>query len=232
MRARLPAVTLAWIACAAAVSLSDSATDALAFDLPRIRQGELWRGLTGHLVHSFPALAALDLGAFLVLGWLLETRRPRLVAPVLLASAAAGSLAVFLARPDLQRYEGSSALSCGLFAALGFVLLGEGRPATRILVIAAFLAFFLKTALESRGVRPTDLWIPEVDVVWSAHLAGAAAGWLVARLLRSKTTNRDGAECANGDRSRRHIAVEPMFDALLGRGAREERTPPGASESS
>ena len=226
MSGRLPPVTLTWLLSAAAVSLSSSATKALAFDLPLVRQGEVWRILTGHLVHSSSVLAAVDLGAFLVLGWLLEARRPRIVAPVLLAAALVASLTVLLLRPDLRRYEGSSALSCGLFAALACLLMREGGAVSRILSGAALLAFLVKAALESAGMTTWTL-VPEAEVVVPAHLGGAAAGWIVARLSprnprRSEELDAEPLD-VDEDRIRRHIAVEPMFGALIDRGEQEAR---------
>ena len=182
-RTPLPAVTLIVLAAAALVSASSAAREALIYRRTSIARGELWRLLSGHLVHGWPALALVDLGLLAVLGAALERRARSVLVGTLAASAILSSAAVWLLRSDLELYQGSSALVCGVFVALCVLLLTEDTSRVRRVVAVIALALFaLKTGLEAAGsLAWHDTLLPgNVETVSLAHAAGGVAGALVA----------------------------------------------------
>ena len=149
----------------------------LAYERKTIATGELWRLATGHLVDPWLSLAVFDLATLLVLGAWLELRSRALCATTLALSAAAASATIWFARPDLERYFGSSALGCGVLAALGVdhVLRGGARSA-RVLGVAALILLALKLIADLGGSGAIVVLPPGIELAAGAHVAGAVAG--------------------------------------------------------
>src|SRR5436305_12849720 len=110
---RFPWITAALAGLFAAASFSSA--DALAYDRARVAAGEVWRLLTGQLVHWTPRMAAIDVGMMLGIGIWLEVRGDR---RLLIASLALGAgltaLAVHTLSPDLLLYRGCSGVASAL----------------------------------------------------------------------------------------------------------------------
>ena len=189
---RFPWMTAALVALCAAASLVPAA--ALEYDRARVATGEVWRLLTGQLVHWTPRMAIFDLGMLLGLGTWLEVRGDRrLVAAALALGGGLTALAVHALSPDLLVYRGSSGAASALFV-LAAVRVAESRdPWTRALALAAVALFLAKAAFESlagqtlfAGPLP-----PGVGVVPLVHLLGGLGG-LGARAAGGTRTSRDG----------------------------------------
>lgn len=169
----LPWLTASWVALAAGLwALAGPAPQALVFDRAAIAQGEAWRWITGHLVHSDAQHALWDIAALALIGYLLEGfGRGRMV-----VASAIGLVAVNLcligALPDLDRYCGLSGILNTLFVvALGTLWRRYRHPA----VAVAALGLGVKLALEISTAQSLLLQMqwPSVPLT---HLAGALGG--------------------------------------------------------
>ena len=169
------------LGAAALFALFGPAPEAWLYDRAAIEGGELWRLVTGHLVHSDRVHLAWNLGALLLLGGLAEMR---LGARALIGPLVLGVLAIdawlWWAEPELLRYCGLSGLLNGLFVALALGLWRQSGSRLFLLLAAGDLA---KIALE---VHLGGALLPTTGALWGpvpgAHLAGFAAG-LAAALI-------------------------------------------------
>jgi rhomboid family GlyGly-CTERM serine protease len=184
-------VPVALLLVAAALMLGgDAAREWLAFERDSIRDGEVWRLVTGHLVHlGWPhfALNAAGLGlvwtlvggAYKPAGWVL----------IILTSIAAISFGLWQFNPELQWYVGLSGALHGVLAA-GLVMSCR-RPRIETTILGLLL--LCKLAWEQfSGPLPGSESSSGGPVVVDAHLYGAIAGilaglltWLI-RVRRSR----------------------------------------------
>ncbi len=106
--ARLPVRTLAICAVALLVHFLPWLGQLLIYDRSAIAHGELWRLLTGNLVHLSGAHLALDMAAFLIAGAIIEQRGYRHFTTLCVSAAALIGVAIYLFEPTLQFYGGLS----------------------------------------------------------------------------------------------------------------------------
>lgn len=152
---------------------------ALVYDRTAIASGEIWRLLSGHLVHWSPRHFAYDAAALVVLALLLAGRGGKLLGVTVVASSLAISGGVWLLRPDLDQYRGLSGIDSALFAAAAATLFLELRGARRILPLAALALFAAKLLREIATGHA--LFVPGAGtVVPEAHLIGGAVGLFTA----------------------------------------------------
>lgn len=174
---RFPWFTAALAALFAAAWLLPS--EALEFDRARVASGEVWRLLTGQLVHWTPRMAVFDIGMVLGLGVWLELRGDR---RLLITSLALGTgltaLAVYESSPGLMMYRGSSGVASTLFVLAAVRVMDHPDPRSRSVAIAAVALFLSKAAFESltgqtlfAGSLP-----PGVHVTPLVHLLGGLGG--------------------------------------------------------
>jgi rhomboid family GlyGly-CTERM serine protease len=168
-------------------SLSLLATFALQ-DLPWLRctlddlqRGELWRLLTGSLVHADAEHAARDLLPLLFVGALYEHALGARFVTTLLLATAASPIAAFVFDPGLTAYYGLSGTVHGIWTA---ALLFEwrrthGRPGAIIVLVS--IALVLKLVIEAVSGTPLfPIAYPlGVRSVPMCHLAGALCGVLI-----------------------------------------------------
>jgi membrane associated rhomboid family serine protease len=206
--ARVPWCTLGVVALALAASFTPGAPALLEYERSRIAHGELWRLLSAHLVDAWPGLAIVDLPVLVVLGSWLELRVGARAFVAMLASAIAASAAVWFARPDLELYQGSSAIGYGVFAALTVNLVRDERHTfVRIAAGAALALLTIKTGGELAGLWSSAIApLPSgVEAVAIAHAAGGLAGGCVelawtrgAQRLQRASTSRTSASRSPG----------------------------------
>ena len=169
-------------ACAAAsvaASLSGGA-ELLQYDHARVAEGELWRLLTGQMVHWTARMAIADLAVLLVLGfWLEREGRRRAVSLALGLGAVFVAAGVVFPPSGVPFYRGSSGLASALFvlAALEAVR-PPARLSSRTLAAGALLIFAAKLAWEIAGGHPLFAGgLPQdVEPMPLIHLLGGIAG--------------------------------------------------------
>jgi rhomboid family GlyGly-CTERM serine protease len=175
------------LACTCALLLlpvltGDAGREALRYDRLGLAHGELWRLLTGHLVHlSFEHAALNSLG--LVLMWALFARdyAPRHWLPIVLGSIAAIDAGLWLRDSTIAWYVGSSGALHGMMAA--GTLAHVRRRDLDGWLLAAFL--ILKLSYEQfSGQLP---FAEGSVVVVDAHLYGALGGVAVAAWYRPRS---------------------------------------------
>lgn len=148
-----------------------------------ILQGEIWRLVTGNLVHWSAEHFWLDVGAFLLLGIVYEPSFKRLrvsfITFLLAVSLVIGAAMLFLL-PDLEIYRGLSGVDSGIFAAALVLEAAQARHNRRrwfflapaALIFTAKLLFECLTGELFFGTSSLgDLGQP----VPLAHAAGALA---------------------------------------------------------
>jgi rhomboid family GlyGly-CTERM serine protease len=180
--------TLAWLVpgivvlCALTLLLAgDPGREWLRFDRAGIAAGEVWRLLTGHLVHLGVSHTLLNL-AGLILVWFLVGRAYvwQQWLWVMAGSIAAIDLGLWFGAPSLEWYVGLSGLLHGMLAA-GIVAGLAGRSAETLLlavVVAGKLAWE-----QFAGPLPGSETTSGGAVIVDAHLYGVIGGTLVALVL-------------------------------------------------
>lgn len=152
---------------------------ALQFEYQReaIAQGELWRLLTGHLVHFGGRHALADGLGLLILAWAVRDLAWRWgPLPLLLLISAA----LWLVAPELQSYRGASALVM-LVLALWLRRLWQQQPTWRVGLGLFMVVLALKLVADALGLAAAWSTLPAgISVAWQAHLLGFALGWLAA----------------------------------------------------
>ena len=186
---RLPAAVL--ILATLLVFGGESTREWLRFEPDAIAAGEVWRLITGHLVHlgwSHFALDAVGLGlvwylvghAFKATGW----------AIVAMASVCAIDLGLWFVNPELQWYVGLSGVLHGILAA--GIIVSCRQPRIELLA----LGFLLLAKLiweQFYGPLPGSEGSSGGPVVVAAHLYGAIGGGLagiLALLIRVRPAGR------------------------------------------
>jgi rhomboid family GlyGly-CTERM serine protease len=156
--------------------------DELAYDRAAIMSGEIWRMITGHLVHLDWQHLALNAAAFIGLGWLIETDGPngrRTLMSTLVASAVLISCTLLLFAPATAYYAGLSGALNGLFALVCVTM----YRSTRIWIWPALLiggsAKIIWETTWGSFLSGSLIWPP--DPV--AHMTGLAAGIVCAAWL-------------------------------------------------
>lgn len=170
--------------------LGGSAPEALVFDRQAILQGEIWRLVTGHWVHSDVEHLAWNLMAFGLLGYMIETCYGHFkLYAALIAGMFSVTVCVWFFVPDLDFYCGLS----GVLNTLLFVLLIEGWLTSRSCIFPLVaVGASVKIAFElfqHSAILTQTLWpsVPE------AHLAGAIAAVLL--VLAQHLLNVDHQLC-------------------------------------
>jgi len=177
-----------------------SALELMQFDRDAILSGEVWRLVTGNLVHWSAEHFMLDIAAFAILGWLYEPPIRRyfesshcelrqlcsMPALILVMSCSVG-LAVLFLQPEMLTYRGLSGIDSGLFAAALIIEIREAKldPARWWFVLPALVVFIVKLVFEvvTGGLFfGTDSLGDLGQPVPLAHLIGAvsATGFLAA----------------------------------------------------
>ena len=179
---------LAWLVpgivvlCALTLVLSgDSGREWLRFDRDGIAAGQVWRLLTGHLVHLGVSHAFLNL-AGLVLVWFLVGRAftSKQWLWIMAGSVVAIDLGLWFGAPALEWYVGLSGLLHGMLAA-GIVAGLAGRSGEALILAGVVVG---KLAWEQfAGPLPGSEATSGGAVIVDAHLYGVIGGALVAATL-------------------------------------------------
>jgi rhomboid family GlyGly-CTERM serine protease len=159
---------------------------AWAYQRSAIVDGELWRLLTGHLVHYSARHLVFNLLAFAVLAILTENQLGHAgFARLCVAIAAFIGVGLLLFVPGMEFYAGISGINYGLLAYLGLQQITRLARTGSLPAIACFastgavLAILLWQQARA-GSSPFTGEIAGVRVAWQAHLAGILAAGLFA----------------------------------------------------
>jgi rhomboid family GlyGly-CTERM serine protease len=179
-------VTAGTVAACAVASCLPGGGALLQYDRARVAEGEVWRFVTGQMVHWTARMAVADLAVLLAFGlWLELAGRRRAVSSALGLAAVLVAVGIQLLRPDLTLYRGSSGLASALFVlACLEAMRPPARLSSRILAAGALLLFSAKVAWEMSGALPLFAGdLPEaVAAVPLAHLLGGLAGAMAFRV--------------------------------------------------
>jgi rhomboid family GlyGly-CTERM serine protease len=154
-----------------------TAQAALEFDRPAVAAGQVWRLVTGQLVHFGWAHLTADLACFVALCMLSNRLGPGTGRAVVSSAGAVGA-AVLLLAGDIAAYRGLSGIDYGLLAWMLAVRAFRAPGAAGRLWSAALLAVGVKVAIEAvtgANLFPTSL-PGGVAVVSITHVAGMITG--------------------------------------------------------
>jgi rhomboid family GlyGly-CTERM serine protease len=166
----------------------DSLRLALRYERDGLAGGEIWRLVTGHLVHLGPAHAAMNLVALAVMAFLfgrLLTRLDWCLAS--LASALVIDAGLYWLSPEIEWYVGLSGVLHGYWAAACVRAFAEKRREAWALTALILLKLGYETFA---GPVPLSGQVTAGPVVAVAHLYGATGGALagfLASAIRSRT---------------------------------------------
>ena len=113
---RLPVASLLFIVLAIALYALPGTSNCLQYDRSAIAHGEVWRALTGHMVHWSANQLFWDGLALGFLGWLCERNSVASFLQCFLLSALLISLTLWFAAPWMTTYRGLSGIDSALFA--------------------------------------------------------------------------------------------------------------------
>ena len=159
--------------------LPGAAPEALVFDRVAIAQGEWWRLITAHWVHSDLTHAGWDIAALLLLGALFEARLQWRLPVVLLLATIGVDIWLWWGEPVLNYYCGLSGILNGLLMA---GLLRFWRDTRHPVVLLTGMAAVLKIVVEmnsGQALLTQTAW-PSVPAV---HAAGLISGLISARVI-------------------------------------------------
>lgn len=173
--ARLWSAVAALLLLAAVLQASGMAP-MLRWSRDAIAAGEVWRLITGHLLHLGPAHFALNaVGTVLAAALVGPQLRPLAWVWVWLACAVSVSGGLWWLQPELGWYVGLSGVLHGLIVAGAVAGLGDYRE--RIFAGVVLAAIAAKLGWEQwSGAMPGTTALAGGSVVTEAHLYGAAGG--------------------------------------------------------
>lgn len=167
------------------LQLAPAAGLQLELSRPALFSGQLWRLVTGHLVHWTWDHLLWDLLTFMVAVRICAARAPALLVRCLIASALAVPATVLALAPEIEVYRGLSGVDAAAYVLAGLLLVeerrAEGDRAGARVVVALLVAFLAKLAYElaTGGAVFMDSATAGVVTVPVGHLAGALVGWWV-----------------------------------------------------
>jgi len=178
--ARFPLWTLLVCVIAGAVYGSAPLQALLIYDRAAIDDGELWRVVTGNLVHHSASHFVYDVVPFLIAGTLMEIQQLRYSAALYLASAALIGAALYLGKPEIIVFGGLSGV---VTAAVMFLCLHglDETGAWRWLCLAVLACLVAKIGAEM-ALGSSFLFTTEPQnfvPVPESHVVGAAAALLL-----------------------------------------------------
>jgi rhomboid family GlyGly-CTERM serine protease len=156
----------------------ESWTQALRFERAAVLGGEVWRLVTGHLVHGSVRHLLLNVAALVAVGLLLaRDYSPAAWVLVVTGSIASIDLAFVLWEPQIDWYVGLSGALHGMVAAGVVAWWRREKPALALAITAILVG---KLAWEYwQGALP----LADLPVVAEAHRYGALGGALAAVLI-------------------------------------------------
>ncbi len=198
--------TRLWSAVTALLVLSailqaSGLTPLLRWSRDAIAAGEVWRLITGHLLHLGVAHFVLNaVGTVLAAALVGAQLKPHAWGCVWLTCALSVSAGLWFLQPDIGWYVGLSGVLHGLIVAGAVAGLGDYRE--RLFAAAVLTAIAAKLGWEQwTGAMPGTAALAGGSVVTEAHLYGAVGGLIAGlavlatrRLGDVRTHDRDGRD--------------------------------------
>lgn len=154
----------------------------LEFNRTKISEGEYWRLFTGNFVHYGFAHLAMNLAAFLLVGFsLLREISLKVYLPLLIISALAVGVGTLLWNPELFFYRGLSGVIHGLIVA-GLLLNSFRNRWLSYLFVGLVFAKIVHEHQPSFQENQLQALLP-VMVAIDSHLYGAVAGLVYIGIL-------------------------------------------------
>ncbi|MEX2964774.1 rhombosortase [Microbulbifer sp. TYP-18] len=119
-------------------SLSSNFSSALVFDRNAIFDGEIWRIITGHLVHFSTTHLTFNLFAFLVLGYVMENKKYPNPYIFYFSLSMIISICLLIFKPHMNYYGGLSGIAYGILYYCALMGIKEARPWQTICLFAVF----------------------------------------------------------------------------------------------
>ena len=158
--------------------------ETLAYQRAGVDAGQLWRLLSGHLVHLGWSHLAYNVAGLVLIGWLVgHAFDAWRWAGIVAASIVAIDTGFWVLNPELAWYVGMSGVLHGVLA--GGVLAGVREAFVLAAIIAGKLAWE-----QWAGPLPGSEAASGGPVIVDAHLYGAVGGILGAIALRDRVTPR------------------------------------------
>ncbi len=153
----------------------------LRYDREGILAGEVWRIITGHLVHlGWPHLMMNVIGLLLIwllFGHIIKQNRWLIIC---LVSTLAISIGLLLFNPALQWYVGFSGVLHGMFVAGTLASIKAGYRAELLLLVLLSVKLTWEQMI---GPLPGSAEFAGGNVIVDAHLYGALSGLVVSMVL-------------------------------------------------
>lgn len=181
LRRNCPARTILLILVAGFIFAASKLSSLLIYDREAVLAGEIWRLVTGNLIHFTLAHLLFDLTAVGVAGWIIEHRGyPHFWVVVGLSSFAVGA-GLLAGMPEVSRYGGLSGVAIGMTVYASLCGMRENGLWQRVCT-ALFLLIMVKVALEflTGQSLSTAIGITPFIPVPLSHAMGAFAGVVVA----------------------------------------------------
>jgi rhomboid family GlyGly-CTERM serine protease len=192
---RLHVASLLFVLLAAALYAIPGIAVRLQFDRHAIVNGEVWRLLTGHLVHWSADQLFWDTLAFGFLGWLCEGEDRWNFFRCVLLSGFLISLTLWFAAPNMETYRGLSGIDSALFALaairIGREALFEGQQQRITFALTAIIAAGFASKIGYEFLTGATLFVDStaggMTPVPLAHVIGALMG-VACGLLHQKVS--------------------------------------------
>lgn len=170
--------------------LFGAAPETLVYSRETIQQGEWWRLITGHWVHSDSGHALWDISALLLLGWFYETHTRQSLLRLLVPSSLFISAAIWFLLPELDYYCGLSGI---LHSLLVITFYQHWRQHQQIEYLAVIVFTVIKIVIEmnlSTALFTNTAWpaLPE------SHLYGVIFAAIYV-LAENKSTSLNQCNC-------------------------------------
>jgi len=170
----IPLFTMGLVLSSCVGSVFPDIRDALIYDREAIFHGEVWRLLTGHLIHLSAGHLFYDMVFLSIVGWIIEAGRYAYYRQLCIFSALIIGLALLLFEPDMYFYGGMSGIACAIILYLGMMGLHESGPA-RVIYLGAVVVTLLKIGFEwftGKPIFASEGLVP-FRLVPLAHVMGA-----------------------------------------------------------